>query len=289
MGSQYILPSGGGGGGGGGDVVGPNASIPNSLPIFADGTGKLLADTTILYTSGLTYVALYPDTLNDDLVLAPNGDGSVQGQIADGLPSGGNARGAFATDWQRSRTDAAHVASAPYSTISGGADSMASADYSTVVGGLAAHATHYGEVAFASGFFTFPGDAQTSFATFRISTANALGTVLTLDGLAPSGTNLFVVPSGTAYKFRISLVASENATSDAAWWEFNGCIKRDLVNTTSLVGVNAVTFGADAGAAQWLATVTANDIVDALTITVTGEAGKTIRWVATGQFTKVNG
>lgn len=289
MGSQYILPSGGGGGGGGGDVVGPAAAIPNSLPVFADGTGKLLADSTILFNSGAGYVALYPDTVNDDMVLAPNGDGAVQGQIANGFPSGGDVRGAYATDWQRVRTSSNHVASGFQSTISGGADNMASAPYSTVVGGLAAHATHYGEVAFASGFFAFPGDAQTSFATFRTATTDATPTVLTLDGQAPAGSNEFVVPSSTVYKFRISLAAREDLTNDVAWWEFNGCIKRSNVNTTSLVSQNAVIFGRDPGAAAWTAVVTANDVTETLSIDVIGEVGKTIRWVATGQFTKVNG
>ena len=49
--------------------------------------------------------------------------------------AGGNARGSYATDWQRGRSAATQVASGSSSVIGGGGGNTASANLSTVVGG----------------------------------------------------------------------------------------------------------------------------------------------------------
>jgi len=69
-----------------------------------------------------------------DLVLQPKRFGAIIAQQPDGTYTGGNKRGALATDLQRLRTDAAKVASGNYATIVGGQNNTASGDYSTALG-----------------------------------------------------------------------------------------------------------------------------------------------------------
>ena len=72
---------------------------------------------------------------NIDVALVAKGQGATLAHIPNGLTSGGNKRGIFATDWQKSRANAAGVASGTYSTISGGAANSASGNYSFVGSG----------------------------------------------------------------------------------------------------------------------------------------------------------
>jgi hypothetical protein len=68
-------------------------------------------------------------------VISPKGNGANTAQRPDGTATGGNARGNFATDWQKNRTANTQVASGTESVISGGHQNTASANHSTVVGG----------------------------------------------------------------------------------------------------------------------------------------------------------
>jgi hypothetical protein len=74
-------------------------------------------------------------TANGDMVLEPKAQGALTAQLADGTASGGNKRGAYATDFQRRRASASDVASGDNSVIAGGQDNRASATNSTVAGG----------------------------------------------------------------------------------------------------------------------------------------------------------
>jgi hypothetical protein len=76
-----------------------------------------------------------PET-NSALVLAPKGTGAfILGPPPDGTAANGNARGIYAVDLLLSRNGVTQVASAPYSTISGGRNNVASSDNATVSGG----------------------------------------------------------------------------------------------------------------------------------------------------------
>jgi hypothetical protein len=68
-------------------------------------------------------------------VVQPKGTGANTAQRPDGTTTGGNARGNYATDWQKQRTNANQVASGTESTISGGHNNRASATNSTIGGG----------------------------------------------------------------------------------------------------------------------------------------------------------
>jgi len=63
-------------------------------------------------------------------VLLPKGNGANTAQTPDNTTTGGNARGAYATDWQKVRDSSNLVASGDYSTIAGGGYNRASGDYS---------------------------------------------------------------------------------------------------------------------------------------------------------------
>lgn len=101
-------------------------------------------------------------------------------------------------------------------------------------------------------------------------------------------TNVVWLPDNSAYTFRASIVAQQD-TGDTVAWEITGLIKRGVgVSTTTLVGTPAVTeLGKDAGATAWGIAVSADTTLGALMFTATGEAAKTIHWVATVETTQV--
>ena len=84
---------------------------------------------------------------NVNAVIQPKGNGANTAQTPDGTTAGGNARGAYATDWQKVRNSNSRVASGNESTISGGALNTASGTRSTVIGGSSCNATGVNSVA----------------------------------------------------------------------------------------------------------------------------------------------
>lgn len=79
-----------------------------------------------------------------DVALVAKGTGATVAQIPDNAASGGNARGQYATDWQKNRNAASQTASGAFSTICGGGQNTASGSYSTVAGGVSSSATNTG-------------------------------------------------------------------------------------------------------------------------------------------------
>jgi hypothetical protein len=113
--------------------------------IFPNGTLTTDTDGNVTYTPGgaLQYFIESADTaspnnsVNDsrllvvagttdgDFIITPKGAGATVAQRADGTTTGGNKRGQAAIDWQRSRTNAANVASGDRSTILNGTNNKA--------------------------------------------------------------------------------------------------------------------------------------------------------------------
>lgn len=108
-----------GGGGGGGGLTNWTESVATASPNNTVNSVQLLATAA---------------TTNAAAVLAPKGTGAIQAQTASSTSTGGNVRGAYATDWQRSRTAATQVASGQYSTILGGQYNTASSTACTAGG-----------------------------------------------------------------------------------------------------------------------------------------------------------
>jgi hypothetical protein len=185
-----------------------------------------------------------------------------------------------------------NTASNSNSTIGGGLSNTASGIGATVAGGERALADQRGMFSHASGLFAAPGDAQFSRMILRRQTTDATPLVLTADGTAGGADDFIALPAESAYCFDVYVIATQTGgvagtASDSAWWHFRGGIRRDNANNTTLIGSNTEETSADAGAAAWVVTVTADDTNEALQIEVTGEVDKTIRWVATVQYVRV--
>ncbi len=128
-----------------------------------------------------------------------------------------------------------------------------------------------------NGNFATYGDAITREYVLRNSTTNATPTELFLNG---SSTKMTLVNDST-WKFEIHVVARRTDVNDeSAAYTISGCIDRNAsAATTALVGTPTVTvIGEDTAA--WNVTVDADTINGGPRIMVTGEASKTIRWVA---------
>jgi hypothetical protein len=126
------------------------------------------------------------------------------------------------------------------------------------------------------------GSAQTCLYCRSLNTTTA-----TPLGLGGVGVPRIFLPANRTFGFRMTVTARQYAgvagtIGDSAMWTITGMIKRDGANNTVLVGVPTGTgtpsaFN-DAGAATWNVAVTADDVNEALQITVTGEASKSIMW-----------
>jgi hypothetical protein len=124
----------------------------------------------------------------------------------------------------------------------------------------------------------------------RRQTTDATPTILSADGSAPVAATRFALANNSCFTFYIQVSARQNTTGDTAWWKFECCIKRGAnAAATALVGSIFEANDADTGAAAWEVAVTEDTTNGALAITVTGEAGKTIRWLATVHTTRIIG
>ncbi len=141
-----------------------------------------------------------------------------------------------------------------------------------------------GEFAFASGEFAAQSDAHTSIFVLRNSATDATQTELFADGSAGD----ISVPSDCTIAFRINVVGRRtDADDESAAYFFEGAIDNNA-GTTALVGaIGKVIIAEDTAA--WDVTVTADDTNDGINVLVTGEAAKTIRWVARAEITEVCG
>lgn len=189
--------------------------------------------------------------------------------IAGGTTNTASARATFVAG-------ESNIASNTNSTIPGGLSNTAAGDYSVILGGRNAGTDKYGQVSHASGMFAAQGDAQTFELVLRRSTTDATASELFLDGAALRAT----IPTNTTWAFHLHTVArdSNGATAESAAWEVKGAISNDNGTTALVAAVTSVTLADDTGG-TWVHAVTADNANDALIVTVTGEAGRNIRWV----------
>lgn len=168
-----------------------------------------------------------------------------------------------------------NTASATGATVPGGRDNTASGLYSIATGrGAIANEAHmhaHGSTPFAA-----VGDAQINRWVLKKQTTDATAGNLEADTGAPP-----VIPENTTWAFSALVVARRtDVDGDNAAFRVEGCFKRDAGSTAAMVGTPTVTaLGASAGAATWTVT-TGSFSVGTLRLIVTGEAAKTIRWVA---------
>ena len=165
-----------------------------------------------------------------------------------------------------------------HATIGGGEGNVASGDFAVVPGGKYAVASHYGEMAHASGSFSERGDAQASFYVLRSQATGEVET-LYLDGAG----EMLTIADDRTLAFDILLVAQE-FEGGSAGFTIQGVIA-NYGGTTSFVGTPTVTALADSiGCA---ASVEASDFYDALLIWVEMPSPLQVRFVATVRTAEV--
>jgi hypothetical protein len=223
-----------------------------------------------------------------------SGDGAVVcgGGLFD-LPSGGVA---------------ANIASGVSSFVGAGFDNQATSNGAGVLCGVANRANSfyasvvggsYGTTRGITGNIVSPacnvpvnqniGVSQSAILILGRQTTDATATVLASSSSAASGTNQVILPNNSAYYFKGTVIAGKTGAGDTKGWTIEGVIKRGAgVGTTAIVGTATVTsLYADAGAATWAVTATADTTNGGLAITVTGQAATTIRWVAKVETTEM--
>ena len=144
----------------------------------------------------------------------------------------------------------------------------------------------FGSKAFANGSFAAAGDAQHGVYVLRAETTDATITELFLDGTG--GSQVIALPNNSLFTFDI-LVAGRrtDAVGGGAGYRFVGVIRKDATSgSITFVGTPSKTILGETNT-QWDAAVVADTAAGALKVTVTGQAAKTIRWVATVQTTEV--
>lgn len=108
------------------------------------GWGTSVTDTLTAFRQGnatspqvVRFLSAGP-VANASVAFIATGTGATLAQLPDSGTSGGNARGNYATDWQKLRNTSSQVATGPYSVIGGGSYNTigVSADSSTIGGGL---------------------------------------------------------------------------------------------------------------------------------------------------------
>jgi hypothetical protein len=118
----------------------------------------------------------------------------------------------------------------------------------------------------------------------RRSTTNASPIGLRVDG----GTGYLTIPDDTTWAFNALIVARRSdADNESAAYQITGCIDQNA-GTVALVGTPLVTVLAEDNVA-WDVTCTADNTNKALVFTVTGEAAKTIKWVARVATAEITG
>lgn len=137
---------------------------------------------------------------------------------------------------------------------------------------------------------TVVGGAQSSSLIYTSITLNATPSVLLSNGAVGDATNQLTLPNNSAMYFKGSVIATVSGGGDTKAWVIEGAIKRGITaGSTALVGTPTVTSGfADAGASAWAVAVTADTTNGALTVTVTGAAATTIKWVCKLESTEVS-
>jgi hypothetical protein len=171
-----------------------------------------------------------------------------------------------------------------------GSNSTNSKDYSTVIG-CNATTDFSSQTTFTGPTFSTIGDASIGPAGLWMTTTNATATEMGNGNIATAPTSKIVLLNNSAYIFDCDIVARQNTTGDTSAWNLKFAIKRGAnAAATALLGSPVATLIAqDTGAALWAVGVTADTTNGRPNISVTGEASKTIRWVANINMTKVSG
>ena len=260
-------------------VVGGDSNTASSNNSFVGGGQSNLAQTSshaaVCGGSSNTASGQYAFVGGGDLHSAVASNAAVVG---------GNANNATAA-YSFVGGGTTNTASASNSFVGGGASNTANGAYSFVGGG------RFGTTRSIQGYHVFPacsqpitanaGVTQSALLLLARETTDATATVLASNTGAASATNQVTLPNNSAYSFSGEVIAGVTGAGDSARWTIDGAIKRGAnAASTVMVGTPTVVMTHfDAGAATWVVAVTANTTLGCITVTVTGAAATTIRWV----------
>ncbi len=177
-----------------------------------------------------------------------------------------------------------NAAGGNFATVGGGAINTAGGDFATVPGGYGAVASHYGEMAYASGSFTTTGNAQTSLYVMRIERTCTAGTWydLYLNGNEGGSLGYLTIASGRTIAFD-ALVVGRTQAGESAGYYIRGVVE-NVGGTVSFIGTPSVTTLGEDDTAWDVRAITS---FGALFIQVQGN-GEAIRWVATVRTAEVS-
>lgn len=294
--SRYAVAIGGNGTG-----VGNNA--PRAVAIGGSGGVASAPDSVAIggfavVASGDNAVAIGGDTLSaSGDKSAVLGGTSASASAANAATLGGNAVSAVEANSVVIGSNGG-TANAARSAVVGGNDGLTSAADAVVLGGEAntaegarsvamgtsARTERQNEVSQGGGSFSVSGDAQAMRNILTAVTTDATPTEMLAGG------GRLVLPNDTTWGFAGRVVARRSdADDEGAHYTFTGTIDRNA-NAASTALLSAVTpVVVDEDAADWDIAVTASTANGALQITVTGQADKTIRWVAMVDIVQVGG
>jgi hypothetical protein len=177
-------------------------------------------------------------------------------------------------------------ASTPTAPIAAGTNAIAIGSGASASGanslavGDGSHSDVWGGKAYANGKFATAGDAQSGLYVLRNTTSDNTPLELFLDGVA--GLQRIVLPNNSVWTFSILIAARRtDVVGGGASYKFEGAFRKDTTaaSTTTIGTPSKVTYGETN--ALWDVALTADTTNGSVKIMVTGETGKTIRWVAT--------
>ena len=180
-----------------------------------------------------------------------------------------------------------NTASRQYSAVLGGDGNLADGNESVASGayasarGIRGSRIHSAGGAWSGGLAVL-GSAQTGTYVLRRETTTATTLNLSTSGSNPSQTgDIVTLPDNATYTFDILVTARRtDATNESAGYRFVGVIDRQAsAATTALVGTVTKTVIAEDTAA-WDVDVYVDTTLGGFSVQATGEAAKTIRWVA---------
>lgn len=175
-----------------------------------------------------------------------------------------------------------------------GANSVAFGDGATaqaadsVAIGAYAVARAPGAIMQASGRFISSGDAQVGNYLLKGVTTTNIPRQLYLDG--PSGTTPLIIPDNSTWTFKITVTAHRTDINNGhSGYFIKGVLYRQAgPATTALQGSVSVEIFSQSDP-SWRINTVADNVNGCLAITVTGESGKTIRWLAHVETVEITG
>lgn len=176
-----------------------------------------------------------------------------------------------------------NLATGQNSIALGGDNNTATSDYAAIVGG------RYGKTRGIVGYYVTPasnaplnvavGNCQTGRLVLGGTTIDATPTRLCSDALAASVTNQMTVNDESIISVKIRCVGR-----DATDWRaraIGGVLRRDIgAASTVLTSFGESGQASSVGANSWVISIGPDTTLGCLGVTVTGAAGRTIKWVA---------